>query len=79
MKVNVIKKVYDDLPETFNVPENFIHKKGQIIIIINEEKSKKNLNKYWPEDFINSTYGSLKDDPMVRLDQGIYPDREILS
>jgi hypothetical protein len=35
--MNAIKKSYNEIPETVNVPEEFINKKGEIIFIVEEE------------------------------------------
>jgi len=69
--MNVIKTTYSELPETINVPKEYVHKKGKVIIILDENiqcLSKKSL-----KDF----YGAIPDFP-DRACQGIYEKREEL-
>ena len=48
-------------------------KNAEIIILIND---KNESSKKWPENFINNTYGFMKNDKIIRGDQGQYPVRE---
>ncbi len=69
--MNALKKTYTDIPATIKVPEEFIHRKGEIIIIVEDEieaKSNKSL-----KDF----YGSIPEFPK-RAGQGNYEKRESL-
>jgi hypothetical protein len=47
----------------------------EVIVIVQPEHREK---KSWPKNFFNSTYGSLKEDPLTRPPQGDLPDREHL-
>ena len=68
--MNSIKTTYNKLPETISIPKEFIHKQGEIIIILADEHiSQKKLLK----DF----YGSLPDFP-IRSNQGNYEERDPL-
>jgi hypothetical protein len=64
--MNTVKKMFDDMPETIQVPEEFVHKKGKIIIIIDDQGRKKS--------FLKDFYGSIPDFP-ERSDQGDYEER----
>lgn len=70
--MNALKTVYDDIPPTIRIPKEFVHKKGEIIILIDEpndtKQSEKNLS-----DF----FGSIPDFP-DRAPQGDYDERESL-
>ena len=69
--MNAVKQLYNDMPETISIPKEFIHQKGEIIIMMDEPsqlKSEKNLR-----DF----FGFIPDFP-ERLPQGEYEEREIL-
>ena len=68
--MQAIKKTYEDLPETIAIPREFIHKKGEIIIILEEELQggPKRL-----ADF----FGILPDFP-DRFPQGEYEKRDVL-
>jgi hypothetical protein len=69
--MNASKTFYDDIPETIRIPEEFIHKKGEIIIIIDEKTTrgkKKPLKEY---------FGILSDFP-EREKQGEYEPRDVL-
>jgi len=69
--MNIIKTMYSELPETITIPKEYVHKKGQIIIILDE--SIQDLNKKSLKDF----YGTIPDFP-ERAFQGIYDNREEL-
>ena len=69
--MNAVKQLYNDIPETITIPKEFIHQKGEIIIIIDEpsqSKSNKSLKEY---------FGSIPDFP-ERSPQGEYEERENL-
>jgi len=69
--MNVTKKVYEEIPDKINIPKEFIHKKGEIIIIIDDDLSRE--KKKLLKDF----FGILPDFPERPL-QGEYEKREIL-
>lgn len=67
--MNAIKTIFENMPETISVPRDFVHKRGEIIIIIDEDirdDKKKSLI-----DF----YGILSDFP-ERAAQGEYEKRD---
>ena len=68
--MQAIKTIYDDLPGTINIPDKWIHRKAEVIIILEDEtpKGKKHLI-----DF----FGILPDFP-DRFPQGEYERREPL-
>jgi hypothetical protein len=69
--MNATKKVYEKIPDKINIPKEFIHKKGEIIIIVDEDiprEKKKLLKDFW---------GILPDFPERPL-QREYEKREIL-
>jgi len=69
--MNAIKKTYDEIPETIDVPKEFINKKGEIIFIVeDEEQSGKSKT-------LKDFYGAIPDFP-ERADQGEYEKREEL-
>jgi len=69
--MNAIKKTYNEIPETINVPKEFIHKKGEIIFIVEDEDLPvKNRS-------LMDFYGSIPDFP-ERADQGEFEKREEL-
>ena len=69
--MNAIKTHYDDLPETIKIPDEFVHKKGEIIIIIDEDIQNKKKKK------LSDFFGSIPDFP-ERFSQGEYEDRIVL-
>lgn len=69
--MNAIKKTFDEIPETVNVPEEFVSKKGEIIFIIEDELQA--VNKKTLKDF----YGAIHDFP-ERAFQGDFEHREEL-
>ncbi len=68
--MSFIKKVYDDIPENIPVPQEFVHKKEEVIIILQEDgdNQKRGL-----KDF----FGVLSDCPEREL-QGEYENRQQL-
>ena len=69
--MNVIKTMYSELPETITIPKEYVHKQGQVIIMLDENIQC--LNKKSLKDF----YGAIPDFP-DREFQGIYEKREEL-
>ena len=69
--MNAIKKIYNELPETIDVPEEFIHKKGEIIFIMEDDLQP--VKNKTLKDF----YGAIPDFP-ERNSQGDYEKREEL-
>ncbi len=69
--MNAIKKIYNELPETINVPEEFIHKKGEIIFIMEDDLQP--MDNKTLKDF----YGAIPDFP-ERAAQGDFEKREEL-
>lgn len=70
--MNAIKKIYNKLPETINVPEEFIHKKGEIIFIMDDELQL--IKNKTVKDF----HGAIPDFP-ERSSQGNYEKRAELE
>jgi len=68
--MNAIKTLYDDLPETIQIPPDFVHKKAEIIIFIDEEPEQSNKRLI---DF----FGICPDFP-ERFPQGNFETRESL-
>ena len=69
--MNAIKTMYEDIPEINKIPEEFVHKKGEIIIIIDEQFTHENRKK------LTDFYGTIPDFP-ERFSQGNYEERESL-
>ena len=65
--MNTVKKIYADMPEIINVPKEFIHRKGEVIIILDDEPPKK-------ASFLKDFYGSIPDFP-ERVPQGDFEER----
>jgi hypothetical protein len=65
--MNTVKKIYAEMPETINIPKEFIHRKGKVIIILDEPPLKKT-------SFLKDFYGSIPDFP-ERVPQGDYEGR----
>ena len=40
--MNALRKIYNDMPETIDIPEEIQHKKVELIFIIDEKKILKN-------------------------------------
>jgi hypothetical protein len=70
LTMQAIKTVYDDIPELITIPKEFTHKKGEIIIII-EEDSVEGKNK------IKEYYGCIPGFP-ERENQGRFTERDTL-
>ena len=66
--MEAIKKYYNDLPENITLPKNFIHKKGEIIIILDDYKEQTNIS-------LKDFFGSIPDFP-ERAEQGNYEKRK---
>jgi len=69
--MNAIKKTYNEIPETVDVPKEFINRKGEIIFIV-EDEAKTGKSKTL-KDF----YGAIPDFP-ERSGQGEYEKRDEL-
>ena len=70
-KMQAIKTVYNDIPEQITIPKEFTHKKGEIIIIIDDTAmitGKSNLQEF---------YGSIPDFPERGI-QGDFSERDLL-
>jgi hypothetical protein len=68
--MNAIRTTYEDLPELVKMPKDFVHRKAEIIIIIEDKlrKNKKSLREF---------FGIIPDFP-ERFSQGGYEERESL-
>ena len=65
--MHAIKTLYDDLPEKITIPKDLIHKKAEVIIILEDEVGhKKKLGEF---------FGSIPDFP-ARAAQGEYSERK---
>jgi hypothetical protein len=53
----MIKKTYNKIPETINVPNEFINKKGEIIFIVEDE------DQHFKDKTLRDFYGSIPDFP----------------
>jgi hypothetical protein len=69
--MKAIKTIYNDLPETITIPKEFVHKKAEIIIIIEDNIKRNNKSKL--VDF----FGTIPDFPDRQV-QGDYEERECL-
>ncbi len=69
--MEAIKTTYNDLPEMIMIPQKFVHKKGEIIFIIDDSVSRdKNTD-------LIQCYGTIPDFPERRT-QGKYEERDSL-
>ena len=66
--MKAIKKYYDELPDKIYIPKEFIHRKGEIIILLED---KKELKRKKLKDF----FGYIPDFP-ERMEQGDYEQRK---
>jgi hypothetical protein len=64
--MNTVKKIYADMPETISIPKEFIHKRGEVIIMLDDGVVKKT--------FLKDFYGLIPDFP-ERASQGNYEER----
>jgi hypothetical protein len=69
--MNATKTIYQALPETILIPKEFVHRSGEIIILIDEELSSPKSK------LLKDFFGILPDFP-ERSQQGEYEPREIL-
>lgn len=69
--MHAIKTMYNEIPEIVNIPKEFIHKKGEIIIIINEDIPNNKSN------CLKDYFGIIPDFP-ERAGQGEYEKRAVL-
>jgi hypothetical protein len=69
--MSTIRTVFDDIPETLSIPREFVHKKGEVIIIVDEDitDTKKKL--------LTTFYGICPDFP-ERPAQGEYEKRDTM-
>jgi len=66
--MNATTTTFENIPETITIPKEFVHKRGEIIIIVHEDISspqKKSMKEF---------YGILPDFP-ERCSQGKYEKR----
>lgn len=73
--LNTKTRIGSDGILNLNIPTTEKEVDVEVIIILQPQKNSK---KNWPKGFFESTYGSLKNDPIERLSQGDYPEREQL-
>jgi hypothetical protein len=68
--MNAIRTIYEDLPELVKMPKDFVHRKAEIIIILEDKVrgKKKSLSEF---------FGIIPDFP-ERFNQGGYEERESL-
>ena len=69
--MNATKTIYEKIPETIHIPKEFVNKKGEIIIIIDEDIPREK------KKFLKDFYGAIPDFPQ-REPQGEYEVRESL-
>lgn len=69
--MNAIKTVYNSLPENISIPKEFIHRKAEIIIILEDDINDNQSST------LASFYGCLPDFP-ARFEQGNFEKRELL-
>lgn len=69
--MNSIRTKYDELPESISIPKEYIHKKAELIILIDDKPSLNNGKK------LTDFYGSIPDFP-ERAEQGKFEIRESL-
>lgn len=69
--MNAIKQEFNEIPETISVPKEFIHKKGEIIFIVEDDVEQKRTKTL--KDF----YGAIPDFP-ERSPQGDFDKRDAL-
>ena len=65
--MNTVKKIYAEMPEIINIPKEFVHRKGEVIITLDEKRSSKTI-------LLKDFHGSIPDFP-ARGPQGDYEDR----
>ena len=58
------------------VPVGLIDTDVEVLLVFNPAGEPKTSENGWPADFFEQTYGCMKDDPLVRGDQGTYEPRE---
>ena len=76
MKTIIIKsRIGPDGLLKIKVPTDEKETNVEVVLVIQTEKKDKNI---WPKNFLKSTYGSLKNNKIKRLSQGIYDNRDEL-
>jgi len=69
--MEAIKTTYNDLPEMIMIPKEFVHKKGEVIFILDDSvSSDKNTD-------LTKCFGTIPDFP-ERFTQGKYEERDSL-
>ncbi len=68
--MNAIKTTYEDLPELVKMPKDFVHRKAEIIIILENDLKRNNKS-------LKEFFGLIPDFP-ERFPQGGYEERESL-
>jgi hypothetical protein len=61
-----------------SIPTNMADSDVEILVVLQPLKPNINSIKNWPEEFVQKTFGCLKDDPIERDNQGDFPLREDL-
>jgi len=72
--MNTLRQRYEDMPETIKVPRQFIHKKGEIIILTDSESKEAVAG---TARRLIDFYGTIPDFP-ERFPQGQYEKRDEL-
>jgi len=73
--INLKSRIGSDGILNLKVPTSEKEVDVEVVIIL---QPKSNIKKSWPKNFFKSTYGSFKNDPLIRLPQGDLPAREQL-
>jgi hypothetical protein len=68
--MNAIRTIYEDLPELVKMPKDFVHRKAEIIIILEDKVRVKRKS-------LSEFFGIIPDFP-ERFSQGGYEERESL-
>ena len=73
--INLRSRIGRDGILSLKVPTTEKEVDVEVVIVLQPKNKSKQL---WPENFFENTYGCLKIDPIKRLPQGDFPNREQL-
>ena len=79
--MTTLRKIYDELPNTIEVPVELRHRRAEVIILpLEEETPAVTLDEMdkngWPIGYFDHVFGSIPDSPPPRAPQGEQDPRD---
>ena len=78
--MNVVRQIYDNLPETIKAPKSLKNRRVEVIMLtLDEEIESQKADGPKKDCQIDDFIGAWTGEPLVRPDQGEFEDREPLK